>query len=160
MALGGEQRLVLVLSMNVYEGIAEKLEGSHRHGATIDPRLAFPRGAQLAGENQKPVLGFDPGGFQSGSKSWLGMLDLKNGLDTGFLTAVAYQLARCPLTEHHSQSIEKNRLPRSRLAREKIETRPESEPDFLDQGKVLYSKFDKHGVEILPDAACFLQTSV
>ncbi len=58
--LGVEQRLGLVLAVQIHQEGAQPCEGPDRRGAAVDPGAGAPVGTDLAADHQAVVLGLDP----------------------------------------------------------------------------------------------------
>src|SRR5207302_7652383 len=142
-----EQRLRLVLAVQVHEQRPQLGEHAHGGGAAVHPGAgsALPRDFPL--EDQVPVFGLHPQGGQGRSKAVEGGRgEFKGALDDGLVGAGAHDVGRGTLTQQQSEGIHQHRLPRPRLTGEDVETGGEGERDVGDDGEIADAQLRQHYV--------------
>jgi hypothetical protein len=141
---GPEQRLVLVLAVDLDQRLAELLEESERGVRVVQEHPAATAPHELAPHDELAVLEGDPVVLeQRDDRALPGRVE--DGFDRGGLGAGADGLGRLgPLAEQKRQGVDRDRLPRPRLAGEYVQARPEGDGQRLDDGEVTDPELSEH----------------
>src|SRR5207247_4337769 len=132
-----EQRLRLVLAVEIHQQRAQLGEHAHRGWAAVHPgpRTAFR--ADLALQDEAPVLRLH-------AKVGRGRYPFKRCLDHGLVRPRAYDVRRRALAEQQGEGVHQHRLPRPGLAGEAVETGGKGERDVGDDGEIADAQLRQH----------------
>ena len=143
MALGAEQRMLLVLSVDLHQRRADFAEALHRGEFAVDRHARasaalgdHPAHDQLAAR----AVAFARGQFRHRSLA----LELEQSLDDCFLLAGANHIGRRARAEQQSERAQDDRFAGAGLARKHVEAGAELEMSFLDDREVAYVQFEQH----------------
>ena len=142
-ASGVEQRLGLVLSVQVHQQGAELRQDRGRRRAAVHPRARAAFGRDLAAHHHSPVLhieaeGLDP---QPGRR----VEALERAFDDGLACPGTDLPAGRALAQQQRQRVHQHRLPGTGLAGEHVEAGAEVEGDIGDGGEVADAELGEHG---------------
>ncbi len=143
LGLGAEQRLGLVLAVEVHEEGAELGEHAGGGGASVDPgpRAAF--GRHLAPDDEAALVEVEPQGLDR--RALAGGKILEHALDQRPRPARADLPAVGAAAEEEAERVHQHRLPRPGLAGQHVEPGPEGEGDVRDGGEVADPELRDHG---------------
>ncbi len=138
-----EQRLVLVLAVQVHEGAPQLPDHACRRGRSAHPGPVPPSGLDLPAEDQQPVL--HPEAVLVGQRLDGGQaVDVEDGLDGGPLGSRPDDVGGGALAQEEGERAHDDGLPRPRLPREGVQARAEREGQVVDDGVVPDAEFDEH----------------
>src|SRR5690606_11939991 len=141
--LGAEERLVLVLPVEVYRVGGHLAEDVERGGGVVDEGAAA-RGRDLAADDEDALRArLDLVGAQERRQPPLvGVVE--DPLDDGLPGAGADGLRARAVTEEQPEGADEDALPRARLARDDVEPAVELDLELLDEGVVADAEASKH----------------
>src|SRR2546422_11468199 len=109
--LGPEQRLRLVLPVEIHQQGAELGQNADRGRAAVHPDARPPLPRDFALEDDAPILHVHPKGGQGRCKAVEGGGgELKGALDRRLLRARAHHVGRCALAQEQGQGVHQHRL--------------------------------------------------
>ena len=144
MAGGPEERLVLVLAVDLDQRLAELLEERQRRVRVVQEHSPAAAPHELAPHDELAVLERDAVVLKKRDHGALPG-SVEDGFDGGGLGAGPDRLGGLrPLAEQQRQGVDENRLPRPRLAGEHVQARPERDGQRLDDGEVTDPELSEH----------------
>ncbi len=148
LGVGVEQRLGLVLAVEIHQQRAELAE--HRGGgrAAVHPRPRAALGRDLAPHDQPSVLEIEAEGFDPLAGDLVDPLE--RALDDGLRGAGTHAAAGGALAEQQRERIHQHGLPRPGLAGEDVEAGAEMEGDVGDGGEVADAELGDHASDRFP----------
>ena len=153
MAGRAQQGEVLALAVDVDQPLAEPRQDGGGDGAPVDPRGAAAPGGDLAREDQRlvPLARFvvqaelgQQGAHLGGAPRVAGRVEREDALDARARRAGADELGAGALAEDRAERVDDDRLARAGLAGERVEARPEVEPQPVDDREVADGQFQQH----------------
>jgi hypothetical protein len=115
-----QERLVLMLAVQVDEGAAERAHGPGCRGGSADPGTVSPLRRHLAAQDEQAVL--QPEALLFRQALHLGeRLDVEDGLDRGALRSDPHDRGRRPLAEQQRERAYDDRLAGAGLPRERAQ---------------------------------------
>ena len=145
---------MLALAVDVDQPLAEPRQDGGGDGAPVDARGAAAPGGDLAREDQRLVavagglvvkaeLG-QQGAHLGGAPRVAGRVEREDALDARARRAGADELGAGALAEDRAERVDDDRLARAGLAGERVEARPEVEPQPVDDREVADGQFQQH----------------
>ena len=140
LAVGIDERAVLVLAVDVDQPIAQLLERGDRHGHAVHLSGAPPLSRDPSGDDDRPVL-------EGGAENLLelaaerGLLDLEDGRGARLGLAGADEIGRGLAAEHQAESRQQQALARPGLPGPDAEAPLQLDLDVLDRRQVLHRQF-------------------
>ena len=142
MGVGLEQRLVLVLAVDVDQQLTQRLEVAQRAGGAVDVAARTALGGDHPAQNAGAV-GFQVALGQPGTG--LGDIDqVERGQDVGLVGAGANHAAVGTVAQGQAQRIEHDRFAGAGLARDHAHPALEFEVEMFDDGIVVYGQVHQH----------------
>ena len=135
--VGTEQRLRLVLAMQVHEQRADL--GEHADGGrrAVHPGARLPFAQHFALQDESSVFQFDTKGGEGRQKMAVnGGNEFKRAFDDRFVGAGTDDVSRGSLAEQERQCIDEHRFPGTRFAGEDVEARLKRESDVGNDGEI------------------------
>src|SRR5437588_11690085 len=140
-----EQRLRLVLPVQVDQQRAELREGAHRARAAVHPGAGSPFPADLPFQYQSTVVRLHPQGGKGRQKAGEGGRgEFEGALDHGLLSTGTDDVARGALAQQQGQGVHQHRLARTGFAGEDVQARSKREGDVGDDGEVADPQLRQH----------------
>lgn len=144
LAFGGEEGLVVVLAVEVYEECAELAEGADGGGASVDADGAAAFGGELAVDGDLVVVGFDFEFGEGGKEGGLGEINEEG--DGGFGAAGADEIAVGASSEGESDGVGEEGFAGAGFSGEDGEAGLEIEFSVFNGGDIGDGKGAEHGV--------------
>jgi hypothetical protein len=149
--VGVEQRLRLVLAVQVDEQAPDLGEHARGHRRAVRPRPRAPPGGDLALEHHRVLVDLQPALVEQ-AREVVPAGDVEHALDAGAVGAGADELRARALAQQQSERADDDRLARAGLAREHVEPAGEREGQRLDDREVLDPEFGQHARAATPPA--------
>ncbi len=140
-----EQRLRLVLTVQIDEEAADLGEDRGAHGAPIDPGARATGGGDLALEDDERLLRVDAPFVEKG-RDLRPVGDVEHALHRGAFGTGTDQIRAGAFPEQQSQRTDDDRLARTRLTGEHIESARERQRQRFDDGEVPDAQLGQHRV--------------
>ena len=141
--VGVEQRLGLVLAVEVHQERAELAEDRRGGRAAVDPGARAALGRDLAAHDDARVLDVEAERFDLAPGAAVEALE--GAFDDRLGGAGTNAAARGPLAEEKSERVDEHGLAGAGLTGEDVEAGAEVEGDVGDGGEVADAEFGEHG---------------
>ena len=138
-----EQRLVLVLTMEIDQRRPQPTDHAGRRGGAVDPGPVAPLCLDLAPQDQETVLGLESQFIELSEERGV-TLDVEHPLHDRSIGADSHVVRRGPLTEQQRQGSHDDRLSGAGFAGEGVESGSELEAQSLYDGVVANAELDEH----------------
>ncbi len=152
---GCEQRVVLVLAVDVDETLADISQASRRHQTVVQVgALATTGGENAADGDLVGVAGiviarlFRVRAIRGRERS-RHRRPGEQRFDLGLGRAGAQQIGGTAITEHQAERSHEDRLPRTGLAGDDVEARLERDLHVLDDGEIANAEVGEHAAEVV-----------
>ena len=137
---------MLVRPVEIDEELAEGLQNGERGWRAVDELAVLAGGGDDALDDELiPLAGVQPALRERGI-DFIQLLRLEYGLHGADFLPGADEVAVGPLSEHQFEGSHDDGLPRSRLASDPHQTRPELPREGINQREVLNREGSEHGV--------------
>ncbi len=147
-ASGENNKLLIVLSVNIAQERRQILQQRHRYRPAAHERARFSARQNLALDQQFPVFHFQARGLQQAPHRRL-VPHLKNSRHPRPALAGANHLRRRPSAQQQPQRIHHNRFPAARLPGQQIQARMKMDAQPLHHRIVLNHQLEQHSKPII-----------
>jgi len=141
--VAAQQRLVLVLAVQIHQQPPQLAQQGGGGGGAVHPGAAAPLGGHLALEHEHAVIDLDSPLVQQPGHL-VAPVHLEHALDGRALLARAHHVARRALAQQQRQRADDDRLPRPRLAGQDVQSRAELDGESIDQREVPDAQLGEH----------------
>ena len=143
---------MLALPVHVHQQLSYLLQRGQVDHAPVDSRHGAPGGVDLAGDDHGIVAAvlavgqaaLDQYGAQSRLRRGVHSAEVELPLHAGGGSAVAHELRPDLGAEDRAEGVNDDRLARARLARERVEARPQAQIEVVYDSEVGDVEFSKH----------------
>ena len=138
-----EERLRVVLAMEIHQLSSNLGEDAGRHRRSIDPGATATIRRDLALQNQRIFFDLDPP-FVGERRDVLELADVEDAFHRRLVRSRANEIGTGALAEEKSQRTDDDRLAGAGFSGENVEARREWKGDLLDDRKIADAQLGQH----------------